>query len=369
MLLTTTVALLGLWGRPYIGDELAHAKQIEWFKAGNFKPLALLSVYPTYHWIITILSYPINSLDYFRVITALLSMFLVIPTFYYLSKKDYRKTLQLYFIPIFFVFHILVYSDIVSLGLVLLTYLMLRKNKFIPASLLGILAVMVRQNNVIWIAYLIAVEFFMKPEFRAKEFLKKLWPMYAGLAVVFWYILGHGIVPGDTARHPLAIHFGNLWFFMLIMPLVFMPLFVYMAPEVYKAIKKHTAIYTVFTVSIVALGLITFNSTHLYNSYYDIWFNLLLFYIMKYMILKIIVLLIITYSIITVAEMYFDTQYVVLWIPATVAFLAVSWLIEPRYYIIPMVLFQLYRDPMPAEYENYLTIYLVIISCGLYLML
>lgn len=140
------------------------------------------------------------------------------------------KAFRLSLLPVHWFFALLFYTDLGSSFFVLLTYYLgaLRKWHLLAATV-GVISVVFRQTNIVWVFFTACVvmvqefEIHTSSEFKTikislalvvRLFLKCLWP-YAmvGLAFVTFVILNGGIVVGDRENHSVTLHLPQLFYF------------------------------------------------------------------------------------------------------------------------------------------------------------
>ncbi|CAI9780123.1 unnamed protein product [Fraxinus pennsylvanica] len=166
---------------PYM-DEIFHVPQAQQYCKGNFKSwdpmittppgLYLLSLayvaslFPGMHFLQRLSSFSnICSTLVLRTTNALLAVMcsvLVYEIITYLKPSlDERKAtlraviLSLY--PLHWFFTFLYYTDVASLTAVLAMYLLVLKRKYLFSSLFGVLSVLIRQTNIIWVLFVACV--------------------------------------------------------------------------------------------------------------------------------------------------------------------------------------------------------------------
>lgn len=142
---------------PAICDEQVHYQESFNFSNGNFELLQISNV-PGYHALMALLFKitGISSFLFARCLNALFGFFTVV-AFYKLANRltaetAVLRTLQYFFFPIIFIFYFLVYTDILSLLFVILMFSAAVEKRYVLAGVHGILSMLIRQNNVMWLA-------------------------------------------------------------------------------------------------------------------------------------------------------------------------------------------------------------------------
>ena len=142
-----------------IGDEDVHRFQIDWFLQGRYELFEHVTVLPLYHLVVAALAQfsgltSLNGLRFVHMVFAAAA----IPAFFALCRALYPaqaagRTAQFMFIPILFPLFFLTYTDLPALAF---TFLMLERTfrrKYLWAAVFALLAVAMRQPNIVWVAF------------------------------------------------------------------------------------------------------------------------------------------------------------------------------------------------------------------------
>ena len=358
-----------------IGDEPYHATQVDRFVNNDYTLLKGLTVPPTYHHTIAFIakSFSVNTLAGYRIINTVLLLVTLIPLFYLLSKS-LTKTFQLYFFPLMFMFYFLVYTDLFSLMIVFAAFYFAKKKWYWLSAVFGTISIFVRQNNIFWIGfvccYIYVNEYRYKISWQIiKDFYNKIWLYCVGVVLFGIFIWMKGsIVMGDAERHPIAIHFGNVWLILFLFFFLFFPYIIVSIPRMIEYVKNKKSILLLL-VAVFLIGLGTFHNDHIYNNKPGIWFNNLLQMIQASSFLLIVYFLIITVVILYLCVVKFEDKGGYLLYPFTILFLLFSWLIEPRYYFIPFALFILFKPSSESWVEKFVLWYYVIVGVLFFMMM
>jgi alpha-1,2-glucosyltransferase len=340
-------------------DETAHYEQILQFARGNMVVDPEITTIPTYNFLLALpflLTGISPSPGLIRFFNFCIGLF-CIGTFYRTSRaidsaSTFLKTIQFAFFPILFPFFFLIFTDVLSLALVLLAFLFTLKKRYVLAGLSGIAATAVRQNNVIWVVFLLA--FVIREQGWTRESWKKIGPFLP--AVVFlasFLILRGSPVMGDVGKHPIKLSAGNLYFLLFVSFFLFLPLQVQKFSSVVAFFKAHR-LALLIPLFFFAATLVTFRVDHPYNTG-NMFFlrNRLLMLSASSLLSKAIFLIPATLALCTFMAIRPVPRYFWLLALFTVLFLIPSWLIEQRYYLIPFSLFLLIK-PMGSSRDEYL---------------
>jgi hypothetical protein len=159
-------------------DEGVHIPQIQYFLRGEFTVHPYLTTIPGYHGFVAMLLKlsSSSSVAAMRIASSLFSLagaslFLAIRR----SQGDsnaLQSTAAFFFLPFLFPYYFLVYTDVLSLALVLGATLASLKQRHLLAAIAITASIMVRQNNVVWAGFLPLVS---------------LWPtIHADLPLLGW---------------------------------------------------------------------------------------------------------------------------------------------------------------------------------------
>jgi alpha-1,2-glucosyltransferase len=263
-------------------DEGFHGPQIWSFYCGNYKPLPDLSMVPGYHFILAFVCRQLGvfNLDLLRFLSACLSL-LALPIFYkftriYHGKEAPIRTLQLLFLPLLYPFFFLIYTDIPALMSVLLVWLFCLRRQHIPAAIAGILALLLRQNNIIWIGLgvlLVCLESggdSGKTQANSKRgfalpALTQVWP-YIAVFILFglFVIYNGGVATGDQRLQRMSINLTGVYFLLLCGWAAFLPYNIVQAPKIWRLLLKPWIAASAVAGLVVYLA--TFRVTHQYNA-------------------------------------------------------------------------------------------------------
>jgi alpha-1,2-glucosyltransferase len=149
-----------------IVDENYHAAQIFAFLRGNFVVVPALTTVPGYHLLMAGIAklLSLHSMQGLRIINV--SFGFISAFIFYAIRRFFDDpnaliySVAFFFFPIFYPYYFLVYTDILSLSLILAAFLMALNERHILAACLLTFALLVRQNNVIWAAFFMVFSIF-----------------------------------------------------------------------------------------------------------------------------------------------------------------------------------------------------------------
>ncbi|KAM9965606.1 hypothetical protein ACTFIR_005777 [Dictyostelium discoideum] len=313
------------------------------------------------------------------------------------------RTIHLSIFPIFYFFHFLFYTDVVSTCSIFLTLLFSLKNKFNLSSFFGLISVTIRQTNIIWVFFITInnilklyeenkekqnyifkelnlikdiIEFIKFSIFNLLLIIKKFigFIMVGILFLIFLYCNG-SIVVGDKSNHESSFHVAQLFYFSLTTMLFSLPSILVSSllkrfgnendegnqnqnqnqNENEKKILLYDPIEFLKNINfkyliVIIIGMVLmvwkFTYTHLFllsdNRHYTfyIWNR----FIEKYSIGRYLPIPFYCYSIWFIWKVLSENRsklWCIFYFLSTAMVLLPSPLVEPRYYIVPFFLFQL----------------------------
>lgn len=338
-----------------IQDEYYHFNQIERFVIGESSINPALTTLPGYHLVMATLVriFQINNLAFLRLLNVIFGL-LTVSIFYKVTKiidpkHAIYKTLQFTFLPLVMIFVFLVYTDIFSLGLLLAAYYFVEKKQYTLAGVIGLFSLAVRQNNVIWLLFYCAVVYVQVYglSFHWKKLVslvRKVWFILLDILLFILFSLWHGgFSLGDEGMHPVSIfHPGNIYLLLFLFALLFWP---YLAGNLYAGLKvfRSKKLLLLLIPFFVTIPTFTFINDHPFNSTWWFLHNFFLVYFTADVFRKVLFFTIVTISLYALGVIRLEKKSFYLLYPFTVLFLAPSWLIEARYYIVPFCFFILFK--------------------------
>jgi len=355
-------------------DEINHLAQIKEYRAGSLIHLSYITAGPGYHLITSQISqlFNLTSISAVRAVSLFYGLLLLF--FSSLCLKEIFQTIskyriiQIMFLPILFPYFFLIYTDVFSASLCVAAFYFLLKCRHHTAGLLSLLSIMVRQTNIVWVVssvvYVVVRKFDLGDPLKSlKNISVSVIPqcIICGLFLVFIY-LNEGIAMGDRGAHQSGIYFNNLFFFPLTLVVVLFPLQIANFNRIVSFTKKNWLTVLGVFVGAFVFYLFSFGDLHVYNLGMEFARNRLLVSMTENWLLKTILFLPMFYGIVSfVLTPLMDKSYYFIFF-MTLAILLPSYLVEPRYYIIPIIFYQIVRVNYPPKVEMRLALYSVILS-------
>ena len=364
-----------------MSDETVHGVQIWHFYTGGRSILKRITMVPSYHAILASIAYVTGYYrdTVHRLITLLVGLGL--PWLAYRLAAMYtpatagRRTLQVFFFPLLYPFFFLIYTDVWALTAVLATQLCVMSRRYWLAGIPALVSVILRQDMVTWVA--LAWLLMAHREWGVSGWLSDVRPrlrrlLYQGAPLLLimalqaaFVVWNGGVAVGDRLEHEEGIHVTNGYFLLLSAWLMFLPQNLAAVPRIMKLPHKPWIVAGVLAGYFLYMG--TFNNPHIYNQSDlprwlhnrvlgrmtdDAWIRAACYIPMVWMVL--------TAGVNRFAETRMRWLF-----PIAVLSAVLHPLIEPRYYLPAMALFQMWRPELDDRWENASLIAGILLSAGL----
>lgn len=362
-------------------DEGAHFGQIQAFWAGRIgSPQEFgLTMLPGYHLLVAAFAKLIGSESLLGARTV--GLLLSIPSvfiFAFISRKvgdkNPAQSALVYFLcPLFFPYFFLLYTDITSVTFVSLAVLLTLYKRFFTAAFVLLLSMLIRQDNIIWalLCFVLALHQLLDSNlpanlsgrviFALRVVIKQLWafPMLFVGFVVF-LVLNGGIAIGDPESHKLErIYITQVFLCILVLFVLMLPLHVANIRKI-VALIYHQPFWLFIGACAFPLYILTFWTEHGYNNFGGFIHNEVVFWLRASLAHKVFAYLGIVwcfYSLLVTPLV--EKRFYWLYALSALAVVPHS-LIEPRYFIIPIVLFLAMRK-RDGEKLDYVTMSIYVI--------
>ena len=363
-------------------DEEVHYLQIQRFIHGDFEVYDIITVIPGYHYLFSFTArvfsfYTIGEIRMLNAIAGLISVFVfLLLVFRIHGEKGLGKGLEYVFFPILFPFFFLIYTDVLSLLMVLAMLYFVLMKRYKIAGIFGIFAFFVRQNNVVWMAFMVAFVYIEENGWKFDirkilELLKKTWVFVFGLvAALCFFIYNRGFSLGDRAMHESGFYLGNIFFILFLFFFLFLPMNIGNFWKIKHFVKKNKWIWFV-VLGIFFIYMKFFVVNHPYNLKAQDYFlrNLLLHKFMIGNLIKTILFFPIAYSILSLCIIRLKRKEFYLFYLFAILSLIPMGLIEQRYYLIPFSLFILFKEGDKSWIEMVTICFYVILSVVLFYLI
>jgi hypothetical protein len=348
--------------QPKYADELPHGAQVYNFIHDKWDTVHNLTVYPGYHMIIAFFVnfFGFDQFNYYRLISMLLCLFFSLLLFPRVTEGRVKLVVMFFLVPFALPFFFLLYTDILGLIFILWMYYLATKKNYIGSGIYALFAVLCRQNNIIWVVYILVYILIEHYDFKIKDmFLDSKKFLYFILPFIFigiMLIIYGSFTPGDFKAHNLnTVSFGNFILFFFLFFMMFLPYMLKKVIELYNFNMDKIGIYLMYIV-LTALGIFFFKGDHPYNQYNIFLHNMLVLsmenILVKFIIIFISVVCGFSLFMFKFKGMKFNT--ILLFFFTTLIFFSISWMIEFRYMLIPFYLLMfMIKDELIKDKESY----------------
>jgi len=361
-------------------DEHFHHGQILFLLSGEFQRVPELTTPLGYHRAVAFLARAtgVESVTALRAFSALLGLSCVFWVWLFLHRQASRlaliRSLQVLFCPLLWPFYFLIYTDLSSLSLVLIGVNLFAAGLIWQTAAIGILMLAWRQNNIVWSGLLWVA------------YCQSNWPMGNRLAVWKPFILrltilalpmlvfavflwaNQGVALGDHAMHRIgqALYVSQLWFLLLVVWLLLLPLHIACLPKAIDWLRERGWRVVVLAL-LPPVIFFSFDVTHPYNLALPDFHlrNGLLSWLDQDWFFLVLGALAMTWTVLTLIVSPLNGPLGRWLYPLTALALLPVELIEQRYYIVPVVLFLMLREPLGPRVEMALLLWFVAVSGAL----
>ncbi|MFH1444068.1 MAG: hypothetical protein ABIG34_01610 [Candidatus Peregrinibacteria bacterium] len=366
---------------PLLYDEVFHFQRIEKLLAGTIELRDWGVMLPGYHLLLAGLLKLSgqSSILAARFVSLLFSLAACVGAFL-VARSLHRpsallRTIEVATLPILLPFFPLIYTDTLSLALVLFALAAVLRRRVLLSGILFTFTVLVRQNNVLWGPLLLVLALQDEPAWRIASMaplrwlrtvlrrfaqpaalgslLRVGWPFLVPLAlfVLFVAITGRASLNPDlAAAHPFpSFSLGNVFFALSLFTVVFIPLVGVRARSLWLLLKRPWVL--VMLVALFILFSSGFHVDHPANSETGRLRDTILMAAAAGGTQGFLFWCTGALGVLTMLVTPLERRVFLLLYPLAFLYLGGSWLIEIRYAIVPLVLFLLFRRPLSWRLE------------------
>ncbi len=345
------------------GDEYVHFEQVRRFVHGDFRLMRdALTMLPGYHLLLAAGLHLLGAdgLGAARVLSGL-SWLAAVVGFHALrrdamGRDDFVATAQFVVLPILLPFAFLVYTDALSLGLVLWAAWAAGRDRHVWAAAFLLGAMLVRQNNVLWLVLLAWPLLWPLPTRAAALGRCRALLPYAVVGVAFltyWIVNGSvSLSPTQAAMHPdFSPHAGN-GYYLGFLAAVLLPVQCAQGAARFLAAARARPWWWLLPVLLALVYLLAFRVDHPYNLGEPVALrNWLLQRTQQSQSWHLAFGAVAAFGALGLLwQRLLLRPPWVLW-PLSVLFVSLSWLIEQRYALIPLALLLVWRQPSVRRIE------------------
>lgn len=346
-----------------IMDEHLHYEQIVQFLHGDFHLEPELPMSPGYHLTMAGIAYPLglavvpyySAIAMMRFLSWLLAIASIVMFFLCARSIDKKsalmKTVTYALFPIFVPFFSLLYTDLLSVGLVLSGLFFLLKKQYLFSSIFCALSIGVRQNNIVWGACFFVIAYVQSFGYRIaiedlRQHLMKSFSFLLCPVVFLFLIWWFGGVSSGTQTHVwvTVVVPQNLYLFLFLFFFFFLPLIIHKGKQIGKRATQIGWYWIV--VPVLFLGFhFTFSIQHPFNRGSFFVHNAILEYFTGHWVRNVGFFTVMTVSTLYLSVTRLSHPALYLLYPFIILFFIPLWFIEARYTMIPIALFLLFRKP------------------------
>jgi alpha-1,2-glucosyltransferase len=354
---------LAFRGCPLLQDEIVHANQIRRFIRGQYAVDADLTTFPGYHVLVAAAGRAAHnsSTGFLRAVQAVIAL-ASIGAFHFLAGRLGRSqpwtTLQYLTLPVLVPFFFLLYTDALALLAVLLSFGLAARGRPQLAGLVGALGILVRQTNAVWLALLCVFICLRHRDDRSRWDVRSCLADCAvslvGLLVFGLFVVWHrGVAAGDEQAHPLlGLHVTNIWMLLALAAVMLLPAHLAAIAGLLRS-RPHWGRELLWLAAAFALYWVTFTNTHPYNAKPAEYLrNALLAWVTSSAAARAALFVPIAGTLLSLRA---DPPPGVMGAAlgaATLALLAATWVVDPRYDVVPLSLLLLFRPQREAWVER-----------------
>jgi len=372
---TLIVAALawGAWairGRHPIVDEKAHNAQTEMFRHGDFRLYVKKgetyprnAMFPGFHLILAGMerTLGIDGVDAARSLCLLFAVLIPLATFMVARTLGYNpsyatvKAAQVFLLPCLFPFAFLVYTDAAGLMALLFALWATLRKKDILAGICALLAVFIRHNNVVFVAFLPALR--LMDEFGwnfvaipARNVAKRVWPYAIAIAAVATFVIVNGgPALDDPTSHIPRPNLTNALFALFCYGALFAPLILSRRKKIseWVSARPKTAACALLAVAVTAM---TVSPTHRWNQMPWLLHNEILNWAFRDYYTRLVLAVVAAIAALSLAAELDTGNGRLLLFFSFLSLLPVQ-LVEPRYYIVPFAFATILRTPSTPKAE------------------
>lgn len=350
-----------------VPDEVVHYWQINKFDHGEFRLAEdYLTMLPGYHALAAAILWitDLRTLGAARMLNGLFGVFTIF-AFWRLRRCAWEgpasaAALQFALLPILFPYDFRVYTDVLSLGVVLLATAETLRDRHRTAGLLMIASMAMRQTNVVWLPLLSAIAVWPNGKLEIPHIgrlLRRVWPYLIGVAlfVAYWIWNGHiSLSKEQASNHPdLSAHVGNIYFALVVFALL-MPLQVALGLRHFAAnVRARPWLVLLPLAGFIAFWTL-FKVDHPFNQVSDPPYlhNYLILLTQQNILLKAMFGMIAVVAACGLSGIRLQPRTALLLYPVAFVALAAFWLIEHRYMLIPISLWLAFRERESQRVET-----------------
>lgn len=367
--------LVGLASLAHTGvmvDEHLHYAQISSFHHGDGSLNPRITTFPTYHWLVAqALAWaeaPIwQASRWVSAASGLLLVLVAAVAWGWRLHGDARvaalRAALVVLMPVLLPYVFLIYTDPLGLAFVLFAAWAAEARRWWLAALFIACAVAVRQTQIVWALWLLALYAIREaPALRTRADWLRALSAIAPLGLVLaafavFVVVNGGVAIGDRNAHPGdGLHDGNILFLLFVALVIFLPAHVAAAPAVVAMARRHPLACTAGAIGVFVWFVAGFEVDHLFNMLPGHLHNDVALWLAR-LENRVLVAVPVTWAALSMVALVDRGRETWAWVAATLVSLAPHWMIEHRYGIVALALWQVLRRPLDPAAEWMLAIW------------
>lgn len=372
-LLAAGVALamhLSIRGEGYRADEVHHHTQIRWLLDGELRRLPNLLMFPLYHMAMAAVAWPFGwtGLDDFRLLNLALSAVALSAVSRAARATCARdaglRTAQAVALPCLLPLVFLVYTDVAALGMLAAALFAVQRRRHRTAAALGFVSILLRQTNAVWVVFLAALALTGERERGAGDerwpatAARAGWPFaaaLAGFALLAALVMPALLRPGPP--YTSGLYTGNLVFGLALLAVLFAPLHAANSVALFALMRRRPGTVAAALVATAAAMWLGLRERNALNRLPDFLHNEVLAAVATGGSAAALLFVAVAVGLLAVAATPLaPPSRRLLPAAAALALLPLA-VIEPRYSLVPLVLWNLFRAPATRAVELALVVW------------
>lgn len=366
------LSFLSFRSGPFIFDEAMHFPRILGVATGHLRDVQWGVMLPGYHFLIGGIMglFHLTSVAAARLISFVISTVLCCGAAFLVARSLDResallRTAQTAVFPLLFAIFPLLYTDALSLGLVLLGLWFALRPQSLSSALLLTLAVLVRQNNILWAPLFFGIIALKERGTWRALFSWSVLPIALPFILpcalfIAFVIMNGGLAVNFAASHPLGFFPGNIFCALALLGAIFLPVVIAKAGDMAALVHRHRIVLLLLALFLLVF-LFTFTVSHPFNQDMRYWRNVVLVTVTHEWWAWVLFALSMVLALLALITVRLQAAGAWLLYPISVLYLGGSWLIDMRYAIIPLVLFLLLREKRSWKEEMVQYAYQVVV--------
>lgn len=342
-----------------IVDESAHVSQVQRILKGDPERYESLTTLLGYHYITAggflvfdyFLDFEKPKTYHMRMMAVLYTVLLFVSLTYllYSLREPREKAFIVLALPVLAPYLFIAYTEVLSLIFVMLALLLCWRKWYLLSGLAIFVALLIRQDNIIWVGLLILLSTLRQIDHLrfSKEVLlrsaKTNMSYLLGVCAFCIFLLSNGtIAVGDADAHPISLHDENIFFFLILVSLIFLPTIISYRTDMVRILQHYAFRSLCVALTASSVYLLSFDLVHSYNRNMRFLHNYLGNFFTEHKLGVVLGIVLVLIGILFLAAIARTSEKhrltLVLVYLCAAASLVLHPLMEHRYTIIPMVL-------------------------------